>query len=145
MVVFFPSPIKKKTLNLKKELKNNLSKTSISVHTKQFSSRKKGFVICLQKKMCHKLKLILFCFWCFFRKKMQFYNVNPGPSHFEQCSLACARLLANLHFAFRQSKATLPFIVLLIKQSKKIHINIFSKIWSKKNVALNLAKHFFNK
>ena len=50
VVVFFPSPIKKKTLNLKKELKNNLSKTSISVHTKQFSSRKKGFVICLQKK-----------------------------------------------------------------------------------------------
>ena len=41
---------------------------------------------------------------------MQFYNVNPGPSHFEQCSLACARLLANLHlhFVFHQSKAKLP-------------------------------------
>ena len=35
-------------------------------------------------------------------------NVNPGLSHFEQCALACVRLLANihLHFAFRQSKAS---------------------------------------
>ena len=38
-------------------------------------------------------------------------NVNPGLSHFECCVLACAHLLANLHlhFAFGQSKATLPF------------------------------------
>ena len=39
-------------------------------------------------------------------------NVNSGLSYFERCSLACVRLLANLHlylhFAFRQSKATLP-------------------------------------
>ena len=37
-------------------------------------------------------------------------NVNPGFSHFEQRTLACTRLLANLHlhFAFRQSKAMLP-------------------------------------
>ena len=39
-------------------------------------------------------------------------NVNSGLSYFERCSLACVRLLANLHlylhFAFRQIKATLP-------------------------------------
>ena len=35
------------------------------------------------------------------------------PSYFEPCSLACTRLLANLHlhFAFRQSKAMLPILV----------------------------------
>jgi len=35
---------------------------------------------------------------------------NPGLSHFERCELACMCLLTNLHlhFAFRQSKATLP-------------------------------------
>ena len=43
VVVFFPNPIQKKTLNLEKELKNNLSKTNISVHPKQCSSRKKMF------------------------------------------------------------------------------------------------------
>ena len=39
------------------------------------------------------------------------HNVNPGLSYLERCSLACMRLLANLHlhFAIRQSKATLPF------------------------------------
>ena len=38
------------------------------------------------------------------------YNVNPKHSYFEQCTLACAHLLANihLHFSFRQSKATVP-------------------------------------
>ena len=37
-------------------------------------------------------------------------NVNPGVSYLERCTLACARLLPNshLHFAFFQSKATLP-------------------------------------
>ena len=37
-------------------------------------------------------------------------NVIPGRSYFKQYSLACARLLTNLHlhFAFCQSKATLP-------------------------------------
>ena len=39
-------------------------------------------------------------------------NVNPGLSHFERCALACARLLAkHLRFAFRQSKATLPYTI----------------------------------
>ena len=38
------------------------------------------------------------------------YNVNPGLSYFERCLLACARLLANLHF--RQSKAWLPLKML---------------------------------
>ena len=41
-------------------------------------------------------------------------NVNPGLSYFERCSLACVRLLAKLHlrlhFAFCQSKATLPML-----------------------------------
>ena len=39
-------------------------------------------------------------------------NVNPGLSYFEWCLLACAHLLANLHlhFAFCQSKATLPIL-----------------------------------
>ena len=36
------------------------------------------------------------------------YNVNPKHSYFEQCALVCARLLANLHFVFCQSTATLP-------------------------------------
>ena len=35
-------------------------------------------------------------------------DVNPGLCHFELCLLACVRLLANLHFAFHQSKAKLP-------------------------------------
>ena len=41
------------------------------------------------------------------------HNVNPGLNSFEQRSLACAHLLANSHlrFAFRQSKATLPFFL----------------------------------
>ena len=40
-------------------------------------------------------------------------NVNPGLRYFEQCLLACARLLANLHF--RQSKAKLPLKMLPTK------------------------------
>ena len=46
-------------------------------------------------------------------------NVNPGLSHFEQCTLICMRVLANfhlhLHFAFCQSKATRALAI------KKIH------------------------
>ena len=39
-------------------------------------------------------------------------NVNPGLIYFERWALTCARLFANLHlhFAFRQSKATLPYL-----------------------------------
>ena len=51
-------------------------------------------------------------------------NVNPGLSHFEQRTLACTRLLANLHFVFCQSKATLPYLPM---HSLQIHDNFWFK------------------
>ena len=51
-------------------------------------------------------------------------NVNPGLSYFEWCSLACSCtwLLANLHlhFAFRQSKTTLPIAIFCYSKIKSM-------------------------
>ena len=51
--------------------------------------------------------------------------VNPGPSYFEWCALACVHLLGylHLHFVFSQSTVTLPwFLSLTLFQPDQIKI-----------------------